>query len=177
MDSDNTPLAGELQGLVGDPAAASVAPGRHADEARGTARQLRQRSQGLYKRGKLPPLGVDPGTGKRVRNTGRYPTTGIYSPVLKSPELPAVPLERRFRSRRERANELQARMRAFAPIYNAGWLVRDAYFGPDARRRQNVMDFIGVLVQMMRGTDDYEALLFAVADALYASPSGVPWEP
>ena len=68
-------------------------------------------------------------------------------------------------------------MRAFAAIYNAGWYVRDAYWGPDQRRREKVMDFIAALIQELRETDDYEALLFSVADALYASPLGVPWEP
>lgn len=93
------------------------------------------------------------------------------------PAAPPATLERRWRSRRERSNELRARMAAFSAIYNAGYIVRDAYFGPDQRQRETVMQFIAVLLQELRATSDYEACLFAVADALYASPLGVPWEP
>jgi hypothetical protein len=123
-----------------------------------------------------PLLGVAAATYPTLLR-GRSPATGTHSPILRPSILPAVSLEGRFRSRRERSNELQARMRAFAPLYNAGWCVRDAYFGPDERRREKVMQFVAVLLQLMRQTDDFEALIFATADTLYASPLGVPWEP
>lgn len=141
------------------------------------ARQTRLSNQRLHNQGKLQPLGLNPTTGKRLSNTGRYPTTGVYSPILAPSTVPTASLEGRSRPRRERANEMQERMHAFRPIYNAGWVVRDAYFGSDARRREKVFEFCVVLAQLLQQTEDYEALLFAVADTLYASPLGVPWEP
>jgi hypothetical protein len=148
----------------------------NADTLRERARQARNDSHRLYRQGKLPPLGTDSSTGKRIQNTGRWPMSGVLSPLMRPKSTPTVSTEGRFRSRRERANELRERMQTFAPIYNAGWMVREAYYGPDDRRRERVFDFMRVLAQLMGQTDDYEALLFAVADGLYASPSGVPWE-
>jgi transcriptional regulator with XRE-family HTH domain len=140
------------------------------------ARAARTETRRKSGRGELAPLGVNPETGKRPSGTGRYPTTGFLSPILKPDDSPPVRHEGRFRSRRERANLLRERMEAFSAIYNAGWLVRDAYFGSDQRLREKVMAFIAVLLQELRATQDFEACLFAVADALYASPSGVPWD-
>ncbi len=68
-------------------------------------------------------------------------------------------------------------MAVFSAIYSAGYMVRDRYFGADEQRQEKAMEFIAVMLQEMRQTNDLEALLFAVADALYASPLGVPWEP
>jgi hypothetical protein len=141
-------------------------------------RAIRADTARKRRRGELVPLKRDPVTGKRPQGTGRYPTTGLRSPILKHESSVPIPrLEGRFRSRRERATELQARMAAFSAIYNAAYMVRDAYFGPDARRRQMIMRCIAVLLEELRATTDYEACLFALADALYASPVGVPWEP
>ena len=91
--------------------------------------------------------------------------------------LPATTGDARPRSKRERAMYLQERMRKFTEIYNAGWFVRDAYFGAEDRQREAVMKFIAAMLQELRSTQDYEACLFAVADALYCSRHGVPWEP
>jgi len=121
--------------------------------------------------------GINPETGKRRTGTGLQPTTGIYSPMLKGVSNASAPLDGRFRSRRERANELRERMAACSPIYNAAWLVREAYFGPDERRRRTVEALLRAFADELRKTQDYEAVVFAMADALYCSPSGVPWEP
>jgi hypothetical protein len=142
------------------------------------ARQARNASALARKRGRLAPLGINPATGKRWINTGRSPRTGTHSPLLDPNALmPAVDLSGRFRSRRERANELKERMQGFSRIYNAGWMLRDAYFGPDARRREMVERFLAVMAEEARGTQDFEALLFAVVDTLVSSSHGVPWEP
>lgn len=90
---------------------------------------------------------------------------------------PRPNLEWRFRSRRERAAELQERMNQFGAIYRAGWMLRNAYFGPSARRHKAVMQFVAALLVALRDTDDYEACLYAVADTMMCSPLGVPWEP
>jgi len=65
----------------------------------------------------------------------------------------------------------------FSAIYNAGWLVRDAYFGPRQRSEEMMMRFVAVLLQEMRNCRDIEALIFAVTDTLTCSRHGVPWEP
>lgn len=127
--------------------------------------------------GELALLQKDPATGKRPTGTGRRPRTGWRSPILKPELMPGAPSsEGRFRSRRERANELRERMAQFPAIYNAAYMVRDAYFGPDARRQRMVKALIVAMYDALRSSDDCEAILFAVADALYASPSGVPWD-
>jgi len=124
------------------------------------------------------PLPINPATGKKITATGRNPTTGTRSPVLSvDADPPVVTLERRFRTRRERAAELEERMHQFSGIYNAGWIVRNAYFGPEQRLHESVMQFIAVMLTELRETRDYEALVFAIADTLTASPHGVPWEP
>ena len=97
--------------------------------------------------------------------------------ALVVPALPATTGDARPRNKRERAMDLQERMRKFTEIYNAGWLVRDAYYGAEERQREAVMRFIAAMLQELRSTQDYEACLFAVADALYCSRHGVPWEP
>jgi len=135
------------------------------------------REAALVKFGK-GPLPIDPITGKRLTGTGRFPTTGVRSPILRaSDDVPPADLEGRFRSRRERAAEIEERMHRFSAIYHAGWLLRDAYFGPTQRRQQYVMDFLAALLNELRATQDYEALIYAVADTLTASRHGVPWEP
>jgi hypothetical protein len=141
------------------------------------ARAARAQTEKKRRRGELALLGINPATGKRFINTGRSPSTGIHSRLLPVIDAPAVSLEGRFRSRRERAAELHERMLKFSAIYNAGWLVRDAYFGSDQRQHDAVMAFIAVVLQELRTTQDYEACLFAVADTLTCSAHGLPWEP
>lgn len=131
--------------------------------------------------GELQPLAIDPATGKKPRGTGRRPRSGWLSRILPNPQ--AVGFVRadnsvRHRSRRERANELQERMAAFSGIRNACWHLRDSYFiGSEERRQRSVKAVIVAFYQAIRETDDYEAALYALADGIYASPSGVPWEP
>lgn len=81
-----------------------------------------------------------------------------------------------YGTHRHRAHELRARMAVFSAIYNAAYMIRVSYFGIDEHRHEKVMHFIAVMLQEMRQTQDFEALLYAIADALYASPLGVPWE-
>jgi len=146
------------------------------------ARAITVESHRLQQRGELAPLGKNPATGKRFHATGRYPSTraknpGFYSPILPQDEPDVREPAPRWRGKRERVNELRERMATFSSIYNQGYMVRNAYFDSDERLRKIVMEFIAVMLQELRATQDYEALLFAIADALYASPSGVPWEP
>jgi DNA-binding transcriptional regulator YiaG len=79
--------------------------------------------------------------------------------------------------RRGRILLLQERMKTFSSIYNAAWHVRDAWHGSELRRQEVIWRFVQVLVCELRQCRDFEALIYAVADALYASPQGVPWEP
>jgi len=142
------------------------------------ARLARNASERARKRGQLAPLGINPATGKRWINTGRYPATGTASPLLDpNAPMPAVDLSGRFRSRRERAAELRERMQTFSRIYNAGWLVRDSYFGPDARRREMCERLLRVFAEDLRRSDDFEACLYALADAVTCGKFGCPWEP
>jgi len=123
------------------------------------------------------PLPINPATGKRWSGTGKYPKSGIRSPVHPvQSELSPVVLEGRWRNRRERAAELRERMAVFAAIYNAGWLVRDSYFGSRQLNDQRILQFVAVLISELRDCRDAEALMFAVADALTASKHGVPWD-
>lgn len=123
------------------------------------------------------PLPINPATGKRWYGTGKAPRNGNNSPILqRSGNLPSISLEGRFRSRRERAAEMQERMYQFQEIYNAGWAVRNAYFGPDQQSHKMMMLFLAALLRALRTPQDYEALIYAVADTLTASPHGVPWE-
>lgn len=141
------------------------------------ARAARNESSRARKRGALAPLGIDPATGKRYINTGRSPTSGTRSPLLdKNEPMPAVDLSSRFRSRRERAAELRERMQAFSGIYNGTWLLRDSYFGPDARRREMCERLLRVFAEELRRSDDFEACLFALADAVTCGTHGCPWE-
>ena len=120
--------------------------------------------------GVLRPRGINPGTGKRFAQfeTVIWPPTPPGPPTLSEP---------RWKSRRERAMELRARMDGCGEIRNAGWLVRDAYFGPRARLREMVKRFLESFAAELRRNEDFEAVLFAAADALFSSPLGVPWEP
>ena len=99
-----------------------------------------------------------------------------FPEVSTTVEAERVQGERRFRSSRERANELRERMAKFSRIYNAGWMVRNAYYGPTARQDEAVKVLIAAMIEELRTTSDYTACMFALADALYASPSGVPWD-
>jgi DNA-binding transcriptional regulator YiaG len=163
---------GRHRGAAPDPTAGAISVPLALE-----ARAVRLESHRKYARGELAPLGINPATGKRRQSTGRYPKSGFLSPILKPDDsTPRVSLEGRFKSRRERANELRDRMARFSAIYNAGYMVRNAYFGLDARQEDTVKQFIAVLLSELRSTSDYTACLFAVADALYASPSGVPWD-
>lgn len=83
----------------------------------------------------------------------------------------------RFINKRERAAELQARMLKFSAIYNAGCLLRHAWHGSVGRREECVRAFADALSRELQQAGDAEALIYAVADSLYSSPLGVPWEP
>ena len=122
------------------------------------------------------PLPINPETGKRWINTGRSPGNGKYSPIIRHSDTAPITFDGRFRNRRERAVEMRERMQQFAEIYNAGWALRDAYFGPDQRRERAMMKFLATMLDALRTTDDYEALIYAIADTVTASKHGVPWE-
>ena len=77
---------------------------------------------------------------------------------------------------RGRVRLLQERMRAFTSIYNAAWLVRDSWYGPTMRRQESVWVLVTTLIRELRQCADFEGLLYALADALTASPRGVPWQ-
>src|SRR5581483_6923385 len=151
----------------------------HDQAIREARRKYKREYQRARRRGETwKGPGINPETGKRRTGTGLQPTTGVYSPMLKGISNASAPsMEGRFRSRRERANELRERMAACSAIYNAAWLVREAYFGPDERRRRTVEALLRTFADELRKTQDYEAVVFAMVDALYCSPSGVPWEP
>ena len=151
-------------------------PEQVLQERAATLRKMRNDYARKRKSGELELLARDPVTGKRPIGTGRTPKSGWLTPHLKHDAAPADNAWR-FRSRRERANALQERMRHFSAIYNAGYLVREAYFGPEARLRRCVKAMIVAMYEALCESDDCEAILFAAADAIYASPSGVPWEP
>lgn len=104
---------------------------------------------------------------------------GYAAPYSEPVPLSAQPLDdpsRQFVSRRERAARLRARMAQFSTIYNAGYMVRDAMHGPDERRQDYAWRFLAVLQNEVKTCHDAEALIYAVADAITASPHGVPWE-
>ena len=79
--------------------------------------------------------------------------------------------------RRERARALQNRMLAHHEIYNAAALLRDAWRGSEARRLECVAVLAEALALDLATVQDTESVLYAVADSLYCSPLGVPWEP
>jgi hypothetical protein len=78
--------------------------------------------------------------------------------------------------KRARAAELQERMLRYSTIYNAACLLRHAWLGSDARRAECAKALADVLTMELKQAKDVEALLYSVADALYCSPHGVPWE-
>lgn len=82
----------------------------------------------------------------------------------------------RFRSRRQRAAELQARMLHFSPIYNAAYIVRDSWHGSEERRQRAIRNLADVLLRELQTAHDLEAAIYAVADAITCSPLGCPWE-
>jgi hypothetical protein len=85
---------------------------------------------------------------------------------------------RRFHNRREMAMALQARMLKFSYVYNAACLLRDSWHGSAARRERCARGLADTLAKELQGGSvDHEALLYALADSLYTSPLGVPWEP
>lgn len=80
--------------------------------------------------------------------------------------------------RRERAAALEQRMLRFSGVYNAAALLRDSWHGAEARREECARGLASaVLVALQAPGVDAEAVLYAVADALTASPLGTPWEP
>jgi len=79
--------------------------------------------------------------------------------------------------KRARAAALQERMLRFAGVYNAACLLRHAWHGREARRQECAEALVREFLKAIEQTEDHEALLYAVADALYASPFGTPWEP
>jgi len=83
----------------------------------------------------------------------------------------------RFINKRQRALELQARMLAFPSVYNSACVLRHAWHGSAVRREQCARALAdAVAKELQRDAVDYEALLYAIADSLYASPLGTPWE-
>lgn len=81
-----------------------------------------------------------------------------------------------YRSPRERAASLRARMLQFHGIYNAAWHVRYTQHGAPDQRQRKVEQFVKALRRELEGCHDPEALIFAVADSLTAFPRGLPWE-
>jgi hypothetical protein len=82
----------------------------------------------------------------------------------------------RWESPRARAAKLRLRMAQFSRIYNAAYMVRYAQHGRPERRLEYVQKFVAVLEREIQRCEDPEALIFAVADALTAFPTGLPWE-
>ena len=123
------------------------------------------------------PLPVNPVTDKRLYGTGRYPISGTRSPIVGPEDATPAAEFGRYRSRRERAAELQERMAGFSAVYNAAWRLRDSFFGPDARRKESAIALWAVLLDELRRTNDHEALLFALVDSIACSSHGLPWEP
>jgi len=78
--------------------------------------------------------------------------------------------------RRERAKALQDRMLAHPEIYNAAALLRDAWRGGERRRLECVAALAAVLALDLATVQDTESVIYALADSLYCSPLGVPWE-
>ena len=80
--------------------------------------------------------------------------------------------------RRGRAAALEERMLQFSAIYNAATLLRHAWAGSEGRRLECARSLADAIVQALTQPEsDVEAALYALADALYCSPLGVPWEP
>lgn len=88
----------------------------------------------------------------------------------------AVLTEPQWESPRQRAAQVRRRMAAFHAVYNAAWHVRAAYFGRPEARQRRVLALADAVRHELAATDDPEALLYAIADALTNSPHGVPWE-
>jgi len=142
------------------------------------ARQARNASSRARKRGELAPLGINPETGRRWINTGRSPSSGTATRLLNPNEpMPAVDLSHRFRSRRERAAEMRERMQAFSALYNGAWMLRDSFWGPAARQREMAERLLRVFAEELKRSEDFEACLFALADAVTCGRLGTPWEP
>jgi hypothetical protein len=138
------------------------------------ARAVRRRERIDYWRTRFAPLAVNPSPPPAP---AKRRSSGIRSPIpLVQPDLPPANFETRWQSRRARASALRERMQVFSSIYNAAWLIRDSQHGCANRREDLVRQFVAVLAIELRDCRDYEALIFAVADALTASPNGLPWE-
>ena len=87
-----------------------------------------------------------------------------------------LPLPRTL-GRRARAAALEERMLRHAPIYNAATLLRHSWAGSEERRLECALGLAATVVQALTQTEsDVEAALYSLADALYCSPLGVPWE-
>jgi hypothetical protein len=78
--------------------------------------------------------------------------------------------------KRARAAALQERMLRFAGVYNAACLLRHAWHGREARRQECAEALCREFLKAIAQTEDSEAAVYALADSLYASPLGVPWE-
>ena len=87
-----------------------------------------------------------------------------------------LPLPRAL-GRRARAAALEDRMLKFSVIYNAATLLRHAWAGSEHRRLECARGLAHAVVQALAQPEtDIEAALYSLADALYCSPLGVPWE-
>lgn len=82
----------------------------------------------------------------------------------------------RVMGRRQQAAALEQRMLRFAGIYNTACLLRDSWHGSSARRQECARRLAEVVAQALQ-SDDCEAALYALADAICCSPLGTPWEP
>ncbi len=94
---------------------------------------------------------------------------------LTAPEIEPAPDVGRI-GRRARAARLRQRMAVFSDIYNSGWHIRNSWGATSLRRQELAWEFAKVLARELQRRRDYEALIYAVADALTCSPHGVPWE-
>lgn len=119
----------------------------------------------------------------RTRDTGAPPVRLQKPRKPREPKrLPYVPtvappdLSWRFVTRRERAAKLRERMEVFSAIYNAGWLLRNAQYGPSGPREDIAWRFLAVMEAELRACKDPEALIYAIADTIACSPHGLPWE-
>jgi hypothetical protein len=98
--------------------------------------------------------------------------------ALLPPPPPGLPraLSGRGASKRARAAALRERMFRFSAIYNAAYMVRHTQYLNDAAREESMRHFVVTLAKEMRHCNDFEALMYAVADSLTSNPLGLPWE-
>ena len=62
-------------------------------------------------------------------------------------------------------------------VYNAAYHLRDAFFMSDTQRADAARRLLVAFGEEMQRNPDFEAVLYALCDAVHASKLGVPWEP